>query len=69
MNALPEMLRGSLWARALTAEELTRVEGAVVERAVPAGGHVCHKGDPVEHWIGIIGIRVLDLPRLRNFGG
>jgi CRP-like cAMP-binding protein len=54
MSTLPEMLRASLWARALTADELARVEAAVVERAVPAGSHVCRKGDPVEHWIGIV---------------
>jgi CRP-like cAMP-binding protein len=54
LSALPEMLRASLWARALSADELARVEASVVERTVPAGGHVCRKGDPVEHWIGIV---------------
>jgi CRP-like cAMP-binding protein len=54
MSALPEMLRASLWARTLTADQLARVEASIVERTVAAGAHVCHKGDPVEHWIGIL---------------
>jgi CRP/FNR family cyclic AMP-dependent transcriptional regulator len=54
MTTLAEMLRTSLWAKALTPDELARVERDVVERAFPAGSHVCRKGDPVEHWIGIV---------------
>ena len=63
MSALPEMLRASLWARALTADQLDRVEATIVERTVPAGAHVCHKGDPVEHWIGIVD----GLAKMANF--
>jgi len=33
---------------------MARVEAEVVERFVPAGGYVCHKGDQVDHWIGVI---------------
>jgi CRP/FNR family cyclic AMP-dependent transcriptional regulator len=48
------MLHKALWARSLTAEQMTRVEAEVVERFVPAGGYVCRKGDPVDHWIGVV---------------
>jgi CRP/FNR family cyclic AMP-dependent transcriptional regulator len=48
------MLHQALWARSLTAEQMTRVEAEVVERFVPAGGYVCRKGDPVDHWIGVV---------------
>ncbi|MDR3482140.1 MAG: Crp/Fnr family transcriptional regulator [Burkholderiaceae bacterium] len=48
------MLHQAIWARSLTAEQMARVETEVVERFVPAGGYVCHKGDQVEHWIGVI---------------
>ncbi len=48
------MLHQALWARLLTAEQMTRVEAEVVERFVPAGGYVCRKGDPVDHWIGVV---------------
>ncbi len=52
--ALSTMLHQALWARLLTAEQMTRVEAEVVERFVPAGGYVCRKGDPVDHWIGVV---------------
>jgi CRP/FNR family cyclic AMP-dependent transcriptional regulator len=54
MTPLARMLRASLWAQSLTAEQLARVEASIVERSVPAGSHVCRKGEPVEHWLGIV---------------
>ncbi|MGH8752094.1 MAG: Crp/Fnr family transcriptional regulator [Burkholderiales bacterium] len=54
MTTLKEMLRASLWVRSLNTEQLSRVEDEVVERTVPAGGFVCRKGEPVDHWIGVI---------------
>ena len=48
------MLHQALWARSLTAEQMARVEAEMVERFVPAGGYVCRKGDPVDHWIGVV---------------
>jgi CRP/FNR family cyclic AMP-dependent transcriptional regulator len=47
-------LRSTIWGQALQPQELTRVEAEISERAVPAGGYVCRKGEPVNHWIGII---------------
>lgn len=54
MQALNEMLQTALWARALTAEELERVKSGIVVRTIPAGGFVCMKGEPVEHWMGVV---------------
>lgn len=54
MTTVAEMLRASLWARSLTADEMARVEGAVVEKRFEAGAYVCRKGEAVDHWIGII---------------
>ena len=53
-TVLADMLRESLWARSLTAAQMRRVEMSIVERRVDAGGYVCRKGEPVEHWIGIV---------------
>jgi CRP/FNR family transcriptional regulator, cyclic AMP receptor protein len=50
---LQGLLAISIWARNLTAEQLERVRTDIVERAVPAGGYACRKGEPVEHWIGV----------------
>jgi CRP-like cAMP-binding protein len=54
MTTLREALRGATWARALGAQDLARVESEVTERALPAGGYVCRKGEPVNHWIGVM---------------
>ena len=47
------MLEKSIWAQALTEDQLARVEAEVFGRKIPAGGYVCRKGDPVTHWIGV----------------
>jgi CRP/FNR family cyclic AMP-dependent transcriptional regulator len=52
--SLKDMLRQSIWAQSLTPEQLARVEAEMVERAAPAGSYVCRKGDPVEHWFGLV---------------
>jgi CRP-like cAMP-binding protein len=49
-----DFLRASIWARTLAEAELDRLAGELLERAVPVGGTICRKGEPVEHWIGII---------------
>ena len=54
MKTLSDLLRGSLWTRTLTAEQLARVEGETLVRELPVGVPVCRKGEPVEHWIGVI---------------
>jgi CRP-like cAMP-binding protein len=54
MTSLGEALRSAIWAQALGAGGLARLEAEMSERAVPAGGYVCRKGEPVNHWIGII---------------
>lgn len=52
--SLIDMLRGTAWAASLTSEQMARVEADVIERFVPAGGYVCRKGEPVDHWTGTI---------------
>jgi CRP/FNR family cyclic AMP-dependent transcriptional regulator len=53
-NAMETMLRESLWAQTLTAEELDRVIRESHEREVPAGGFALRRGEPADLWIGII---------------
>jgi CRP/FNR family cyclic AMP-dependent transcriptional regulator len=52
-TSIQDMLGKSIWARSLTSEQLERVQSEVFSRKIPAGGFVCHKGDPVSHWIGV----------------
>ncbi len=54
MLTLSEMLQASAWARALTEEELKQVNAGIVVRTIPAGGFVCMKGEPVDHWMGVV---------------
>jgi CRP/FNR family transcriptional regulator, cyclic AMP receptor protein len=53
-SAFLEILRQSIWARTLPPEQMRRVEADVFEQVVPAGGFICHKGEQVDAWIGVI---------------
>lgn len=54
MNTLSELLDASLWTKSLSPEQRARIEAETAVKDVPAGAYVCRKGDPVEHWIGIV---------------
>lgn len=53
-STLEGLVRNSLWAATLPADELDRVMGETRERHVPAGGYAMRCGEPAEHWIGVI---------------
>ncbi len=52
-TSIKDMLAKTIWASALSVEQLTRVEAEVFSRRTPAGSLVCRKGDAVTHWIGV----------------
>ena len=54
MPTLETMLRESLWAPALTPDELDRVVHESSERRIAIGGYAVRRGEPAEHWIGVI---------------
>ncbi len=54
MKTLHELLRASLWARSLSPSQLARIEAETLVRDLPVGVPVCRKGEPVEHWIGLV---------------
>lgn len=54
MPTLSEHLRATLWARALTEDQMSRVERESEERFCAAGTAVCRKGEPVDAWIGVL---------------
>lgn len=54
MISLAESLRTSHWGRNLTDEEFERALAGTTERRIEAGAFVCMKGEPVEHWLGVI---------------
>jgi len=54
MQTLQTMLRTSLWATALSADELDQVEREAFERRVSVGGYAIRCGEPADCWIGVI---------------
>ena len=54
METLPQLLAASLWTRSLTPRQLDRVKAETQVRDFPAGTYVCRKGEPVEHWFGVV---------------
>lgn len=54
MPSFDELLRLSPWMHELDAMQQERVRRDLFERDVSTGGFVCRKGEPVDHWIGVI---------------
>ena len=53
-EALASMISRANWAHNLTPDELARAIEGTQEKRLPANAYVCHKGEPVDHWIGVI---------------
>lgn len=54
MNAREDIARSAIWAGELTEEELERARRGLVERQFAKGAYVCHRGDRLDHWTGVI---------------
>lgn len=54
MTTLEAMLRGSLWARTLNADEMDQLVRESYEQRVALGGYALRCGEPADHWIGVI---------------
>jgi CRP/FNR family transcriptional regulator, cyclic AMP receptor protein len=54
MATLKEMLQASPWAQELLPAQLARVHAETFTRSCAAGSLVCRRGEPVEHWIGVV---------------
>lgn len=54
MHSLTAMMRTLGWAKDLSEDELERALSGIVVRNVAAGAFVCMKGEPVEHWMGVV---------------
>lgn len=63
IQTLTDHLRATIWARDLDPAEMARVEADCFEQFVPKGGFVCHKGEALANWIGIID----GLVKMNNF--
>jgi CRP/FNR family transcriptional regulator, cyclic AMP receptor protein len=54
VSAIEELRRVAFWADALTETEAARTLKGISERRFPAGSYICHRGDKLDYWIGII---------------
>ena len=54
MSAKDDLRRIAFWADALTEEEAARARKGITERRYPAGAYVCHRGDQLSAWTGVI---------------
>jgi CRP-like cAMP-binding protein len=54
MNAREDIARSAIWAGELTEDELDRARRGLVERHFSKGAYICHRGDRLDHWTGVV---------------
>jgi CRP/FNR family cyclic AMP-dependent transcriptional regulator len=54
LGAREELRPIAFWADALSEEEAARVVKGMTERRYPAGAYICHRGDRLDHWTGVV---------------
>lgn len=50
----PDQLRNVVWANDLTEAELERASAGVSERVYDRGSYICHRGDRLDPWSGVV---------------
>jgi len=55
VSAKAELRRIAFWAEALSEAEAERARRGIVEKGYPAGSYICHRGDRLEAWTGVVG--------------
>ena len=54
MNARQDIARSAIWAGELTEDELDRARRGLTERHFSKGAYICHRGDRLDHWTGVV---------------
>ena len=54
MTAREEIARSCIWAAELTGDEIERASRGLIERKYSKGSYICHKGDRLDHWTGVL---------------
>lgn len=55
MNARDDTVSAALWAAELTDDELERARKGFAERQFAKGAYICHRGDRLDYWTGVVG--------------
>jgi CRP-like cAMP-binding protein len=54
VSARDELRQIAFWGEALTEDEAARTLKAIGRRSYPAGSYICHRGDRLDAWIGVV---------------
>lgn len=54
MTTRIDLVRNAIWARELGDEEIERASRGISERSFSRGAYVCHRGDRLDYWTGVI---------------
>lgn len=54
MNNKDQAARSAVWASELAADELDRAVRGTVLKLFPKDAYICHRGDRLDHWTGIV---------------
>ncbi len=54
MNARNELVRRAIWAHEMSDEEIERASRGVTEKQVAKGSYLCHRGDRLDFWTGVM---------------
>ena len=54
MNARNELARSAIWSRELSEDEIERASRGLSERHFGKGSYVCHRGDKLDYWTGVL---------------
>ena len=54
MNAREDLVHSAIWSDELTEDELDRARRGIVERQFAKGAYVCHRGDKLDYWTGVV---------------
>lgn len=54
MNSKEDIARSSIWAEELTEDELDRARRGLVEKTYAKGAYICHRGDRLDQWTGVV---------------
>jgi CRP/FNR family cyclic AMP-dependent transcriptional regulator len=54
MISRDEFVRNAIWARELAPDELERARRGITDKQFSKGGYICHRGDKLDYWTGVI---------------
>ncbi|HTV68386.1 MAG TPA: Crp/Fnr family transcriptional regulator [Rhizobiaceae bacterium] len=54
MTAQGDLVRSAIWAAELSEDEIERARRGISERSYSKGAYICHRGDRLDYWTGVL---------------